>query len=59
MRYDAFMRGYICAVAEILRTYGDTVIARDVLKGAGKVDWRIIDKPDKKTIRMYGLLDKR
>lgn len=50
-----FVQGYVCAVAEIIRTHGEPTIARDVLKGVGKVDWRTIDEFDRETLRRAGI----
>ena len=45
-----FDRGYVCAVANILRTHGDTVIARDVLRANEPGDWNNVDIADKDII---------
>lgn len=45
-----FERGYVCAVAEIIRTHGADVIAEDVLRGLGSIDWNDIDETDRDTL---------
>lgn len=45
-----FDRGYCCAVANILRTHGDTVIARDVLRANEPGDWNDVDVSDRDII---------
>jgi hypothetical protein len=50
-----FDRGYCCAVANILRTHGDTVIARDVLRANEPGDWNDIDTSDRDIIEKSGL----
>lgn len=55
-KHSAFIRGYICAVAEILRTHDEPTIAKDVLRAAGKVDWSQIDKADVEPLRAAGLV---
>lgn len=52
---QTFIQGYVCAVAEIIRTHDQPTIARDVLKGVGKVDWRTIDEFDRETLRKAGI----
>lgn len=52
---SAFTQGYVCAVAEIIRTHDEPTIAQDVLRGAGKVDWDCIDDYDKATLQKAGL----
>lgn len=49
-------RGYICAVANIIHTHGDTVIAKDVLMGCSNPDWTHIDSYDVKTLVKAGLI---
>lgn len=51
-----FERGYICAVAEIIRMHDEPVIAKDVLRGIGRVDWSLIDEYDRTTLRGAGLI---
>jgi hypothetical protein len=41
-----FKRGYYLAVANIILTHGESVIAEDVLKNYGKVDFKGIDPYD-------------
>jgi hypothetical protein len=49
-RYVAFDQGYVCAVADIIKSHGDETLARDVLMGLGPVDWTKIDKRDLDTL---------
>jgi hypothetical protein len=54
----AFVQGYVCAVAEIVRLHGQETVARDVLKGLGKgVDWSGIDECDIETLRDASLIE--
>jgi hypothetical protein len=46
-----FERGYVCAVAEIIRTHGEDVVAKDVLRGILPINWRNIDEYDRKTLK--------
>jgi hypothetical protein len=46
-----FERGYVCAAAEIIRTHGEDVIARDVLRGIGLIDWDDIDEGDRDALK--------
>lgn len=50
-----FDRGYCCAVANIVRTHGDTVIARDVLRANEPGDWNDIDASDRDIIEQSGI----
>ena len=50
-----FDRGYCCAVANILRTHSDTVIARDVLRANEPGDWNDIDTSDRDIIEKSGI----
>jgi hypothetical protein len=50
-----FQDGYICAVANIIRTHDDPVIAKDVLKALGKVDWSKVEPDDHTLLREYKL----
>lgn len=36
---SAFMQGYVCAVAEIIRLHDEPTVAKDVLRGIGNVNW--------------------
>lgn len=55
----AFTQGYVCAVANIISTHGEDVIARDVLRGAGHVNWKIIDDYDRDILAKAGLAPRR
>jgi len=46
-----FERGYVCAVAEIIRTHGEDVVAKDVLRGILPVNWRNIDEYDREALK--------
>lgn len=46
-----FTDGYICAVANIIRTHDFPVVAKDVLKQFGKVDLRKVNKEDREIIK--------
>lgn len=46
-----FRRGYYIAVANIMRTHGADVIAKDVLRGYGNVDFEGIDPYDVKVLQ--------
>ena len=48
-----FDRGYCCAVANILRTHGDSLIARDVLRANEPGDWNDIDTEDRDIIEQF------
>ena len=50
-----FTRGYVCAVAEIIRSHGEDIIAGDVLIAAGLVDWSKIDAADREVLAKAGL----
>ena len=50
-----FQDGYICAVAEIIRTHDLPTVAKDVLKGLGKVDWSKIEPEDRELLQKHGL----
>lgn len=51
-----FEQGYICAVANLLRDFGDTTMARSLLEGMPNVDWTKIDPYDLDEIKRHGLL---
>ena len=53
---EKFNQGYICAVANILRMHDYPQVAKDVLEGAGVVDWSEIDEGDKAVLRKAGLI---
>jgi hypothetical protein len=46
-----FERGYVCAVAEIIRTHDEGVVAKDVLRGMLPINWRNIDEYDRKALK--------
>jgi hypothetical protein len=46
-----FERGYVCAVAEIIRTHGEDVVAKDVLRGVLPINWKKIDKYDRDALK--------
>jgi hypothetical protein len=48
-----FDRGYCCAVAEILRTHGESVIAKDVLMANEPNSWGDIDTQDLEIINQF------
>ena len=50
-----FRDGYFCAVANILRTHGEDVVARDVLRGFGAVDIENLNPDDFEVLKQYGL----
>lgn len=52
---SAFMQGYVCAVAEIIRTHDEPTVAKDVLRGIGNVNWDCIDDYDKETLQKAGI----
>ena len=43
---NAFKQGYYCAVANIIHTHGANVIALDVLRNYGEIDFTGIDEYD-------------
>ena len=47
----AFRQGYYCATANIIATHGETVIAEDVLKAYGRVNFSGIDAYDVKKLK--------
>lgn len=51
-----FEDGYICAVANILRTHDEPTVAKDVLKQLGKIDPKKINPDDAEILRGAGLL---
>jgi len=51
-----FDRGFICAVACILRLHGERQIAKDVLLNAGNIDWATISEFDLEPIQAAGLI---
>lgn len=57
MKRLTFQDGYICAVANIIRTHDQPVIAKDVLKGLGKVDWSKVEPEDHAIFKEYGLTE--
>jgi hypothetical protein len=46
-----FERGYVCAAAEIIRTHGEDVVAKDVLRAILPVNWRNIDGHDREALK--------
>ena len=54
----AFTQGYICAVASLVKMHGEDTMAKDLLGGIGKVDWKNIDEYDRNILREAGLLRK-
>jgi hypothetical protein len=50
-----FNQGYVCAVANIVKMHGEDSIARDVLRGAGRIDWSEIDQYDREILEKVGL----
>ena len=52
-----FEQGYVCAVAELVRTHNQPTIASDVLRALGKIDWSKIDDFDRKPLEDVGLLN--
>lgn len=51
-----FTKGYICAVANIINTHGNTQIAKDVLGANVPDDWSVIDELDVTTLRHAGVI---
>lgn len=51
-----FTKGYVCAVACILRTHDEPVVAADVLRCNRPDDWSQIDEYDREIIEKAGLL---
>jgi hypothetical protein len=43
-------------VAEIIRSHGESTIARDVLKCAGKINWSEIEPFDRDVLQKAGLI---
>lgn len=56
---DIFTQGYVCACANIILTHGADTVAKDVLRGAGRVNWKIIDEYDRDTLAKVGLAPRR
>lgn len=56
---DLFTQGYICACANIILTHGADQIAKDVLRGAGKVNWKIISDYDRDALAKASLAPRR
>lgn len=56
-----FTDGYVCAVANIIRTHGETTIAKDVLGGCEptKRQWCSIEPYDRDLLAEHGLAPKR
>lgn len=52
---QAFEQGYICAVANIIRTHDAPTIAEDVLACQTPDDWSKVNDYDYKTLRAAGL----
>lgn len=52
---QAFEQGYICAVANIIRTHDEPTIAKDVLAAQMPKDWSKVDKLDYQTLHKAGL----
>lgn len=50
-----FNQGYVCAVANIVKMHGEDTIAKDVLRGAGNIDWSEIDPYDREILEKVGL----
>ena len=46
-----FERGYVCAVAEIIRTHGEDVVAKDVLRAVLPINWTKIDEYDRNALK--------
>jgi hypothetical protein len=46
-----FRRGYCIATANIIRTHGADVVAEDVLRGYGEINFTGIDEFDVATLR--------
>jgi hypothetical protein len=51
-----WQRGYVAAVANIIRTHKDNVIAKDVLRGAGNITWDNIPADNVKCLKMLGVI---
>lgn len=58
-----FIRGYVCACANILSAYGfgEEVPVKEALKGISfsRVDLRIIDRYDKGILKQYGFIPRK
>ena len=46
-----FERGYVCAAAEIMRTHGEDVVAKDVLRAVLPINWAKIDEYDRNALK--------
>jgi hypothetical protein len=50
-----FTRGYVCAVANLIRLHDQPEMARDLLREILPVDWRTIAEYDRAVLRKEGL----
>lgn len=53
---SSFQDGYICAVANIIRTHDEPTIAKNVLKEFGKVNWSKVEPEDRALLQKHGLI---
>lgn len=51
-------RGYFCAIANILRTHGDDVIAKDAARGGGLPNIDEVCPEDLEILAKHGVLNK-
>lgn len=53
---NEFTRGFVCAVANLVKMHDEPTIAKDLLRCIGNVDWKTIDRYDRDILRRAGLL---
>lgn len=53
---DGFDAGYICAVANIIRTHDEPTVAKDVLAGNIPASWTLVDKDDLNILVKHGVV---
>lgn len=56
MSEKAFQRGYVCAVATLVKSHGADVEADELLRALGSINWRWIDQYDKDNLKEGGII---
>jgi hypothetical protein len=54
-RDTAFVRGYVCAVANLIMLHDQPTMAKDVLRPMTPINWKLIDEYDRNVLAKAGL----
>ena len=52
----SFERGYICAVANLVKAHDAIVEAKELLNALGPIDWRQVEPYEHRILRERGLI---